>query len=217
VLVALVAATVAGTGNDRVMVGFNRRFAPLLTDLRGRFGHVDAPLSARYLVNAGRLAADSWYLDAGKEGSRFLGEGGHFIDTLSAWIGHAPVEVSAARTGDGGDLHVMLRFADGSVGTIAYLTSGHGRVPKELLDVSGGGRNVRLDNFSRATVWSDGGRVTKRSLTGQDKGQRTQVARFVGAVRSGSTMPIAWDSLVATTRATIAVEESLAAGRAVSL
>ncbi len=31
-------ATVDATGNDRLMVGFNRRFAPLLTDMRSRFG-----------------------------------------------------------------------------------------------------------------------------------------------------------------------------------
>ncbi len=33
-------ATVDATGNDRVMVGFNRRFAPLLVEMRQRFGRV---------------------------------------------------------------------------------------------------------------------------------------------------------------------------------
>ena len=37
------------------MVGFNRRFAPLLTDLRDRFGDPGGNSSLRYLVNAGRL------------------------------------------------------------------------------------------------------------------------------------------------------------------
>ena len=52
---AAVLATVDKTGNSRVMVGFNRRFAPLVTDLKERFGRSHGPLSARYLVNAGRL------------------------------------------------------------------------------------------------------------------------------------------------------------------
>jgi threonine dehydrogenase-like Zn-dependent dehydrogenase len=56
------------TGNDRVMVGFNRRFAPLFPDLSGRFGPSRDPASARYLVNAGPLAATSWYLNAELEG-----------------------------------------------------------------------------------------------------------------------------------------------------
>jgi predicted dehydrogenase/threonine dehydrogenase-like Zn-dependent dehydrogenase len=204
------------TGNDRIMVGFNRRFAPLLVGLRERFGTAGTPVSARYLVNAGRMAADSWYLDEQLEGSRFLGEGGHFVDTLSWWVGHDPVEVSAVGTPDGSDLQATLRFADGSLGTVTYSTGGDPRVPKETLDVSGGGRNARLDNFARATVWTRGGRDTKRSFTGQDKGQRPELDAFLEAVRLGAAMPIGLDSLVATTRATIAVGESLVSGRPVA-
>ena len=136
--------TVARTGNDRLMVGFNRRFAPLFTDLQRRFGPIDAPVSARYLVNAGRLEPDSWYTNEELEGTRFVGEGGHFIDTLTAWIGHRPVEVHAHRTPGGGDLHLTLRFADGSLGSVTYASGGNSRFPKETFDVSGGGRNARL-------------------------------------------------------------------------
>ena len=203
---------VGRTGNDRIMVGFNRRFAPLLVGMRERFGTAGTPVSARYLVNAGRMGAGSWYLDEQLEGSRFLGEGGHFVDTLSWWVGHDPVEVSAVGTPDGSDLQATLRFADGSLGAITYSTGGDPRVPKETLDVSGGGRNARLDNFARATVWTRGGRDTKRSFTGQDKGQRSELDAFLEAVRLGAAMPIGLDSLVATTRATIAVGESLARG-----
>ena len=210
-----VLAVVERTGNDRLMVGFNRRFAPLFTLLRQRFGPVAGPMSVRYLVNAGRLDPSSWYLDEGLEGSRFLGEGGHFIDTVNAWIGHAPVEVTAQQTSNLMDLHVMLRHADGSLATITYATGGHSRFPKETLDISGNGRNARLDNFSRATVWSRSGKDVKRSL-GQDKGQRQALRSFLQAVKDGSRMPIDLDSIVATTRATIAVGESLASGRAVA-
>jgi predicted dehydrogenase len=212
-----VVETLERTGNDRLMVGFNRRFAPLFTQMQRRFGPVDAPVSARYLVNAGRLDAGSWYLDQGLEGSRFLGEGGHFIDSLSAWIGHPPVEVEARQTPGGADLHVSLRFADGSFGTITYVTGGDSRFPKETFDVSGGGRNARLDNFTRATVWSRDGKDAKRALGAQDKGQRAQLAAFVEAVRTGSPMPIDAGSLVATTRATIAAEQSLLSGQWVKL
>jgi predicted dehydrogenase len=200
--------TVERTGNDRVMVGFNRRFAPLFTDLRDRLGPSRGPVSARYLVNAGRLDPGSWYLNEELEGSRFAGEGGHFIDTLSALVGYDPVEVHAM--GTGANVHATLRFADGSVSTISYATDGSPRFPKETLDVVGDGRNGRLDNFQRVTVWSLKGRSGRRALTGQDKGQRTQLERFVHAVRTGSAMPIPLESLVATTRATLAVGSSLA-------
>ncbi|HEX2806720.1 MAG TPA: bi-domain-containing oxidoreductase [Kineosporiaceae bacterium] len=209
-----VLATVEATGNDRVMVGFNRRFAPLFGRLQDGLGPVSGPLSARYLVNAGGLAASSWYLNEELEGSRFAGEGGHFIDTLSALVGQYPVEVHAL--GAGADVHAGLRFADGSVATISYVTGGNPRFPKETLDVAVGGRSARLDNFQRVTVWSPKGRTGKRALAGQDKGQGTQLDRFVQALRAGGSMPIPLDSLVATTRATLAVGTSLATRRPVS-
>jgi predicted dehydrogenase/threonine dehydrogenase-like Zn-dependent dehydrogenase len=211
---ATVLETVERTGNDRLMVGFNRRFAPLFTDLTKRFGPFHGPLSARYLINAGRLDAGSWYLNEELEGSRFAGEGGHFIDTLSALIGHHPVEAYAM--GAGGSVHTTLRFADDSVGTISYVTDGSSRFPKETLDVVGDGRNGRLDNFQRVTVWSGKGKSGHRVLAGQDKGQRIQLERFVDAVRTGSAMPISLQSLAATTHATLAAGNSLSLGRPVS-
>jgi predicted dehydrogenase/threonine dehydrogenase-like Zn-dependent dehydrogenase len=211
---AKVLETVERTGNDRIMVGFNRRFAPLFTDLQQRFGSPRGQLSARYLVNAGHLAPDSWYLNEELEGSRFAGEGGHFIDTLSALVGHDPVEVHAM--GAAANVQANMRFADGSVATISYVTDGSSRFPKETLDVVGDGRNGRLDNFQRVTVWSAKGKSGHRVLTGQDKGQRAQLDGFVQAVRTGSSMPIALESLVATTRATLAVGGSLSSGRPVT-
>jgi predicted dehydrogenase len=211
---AAVLDTVERTGNDRLMVGFNRRFAPLFTDLQERFGRSSEPVSARYLINAGRLDASSWYLNEELEGSRFAGEGGHFIDTLSALVGHDPVEAYAMSAG--GNVHASLRFGDGSVAAISYLTDGSSRFPKETVDVVGDGRNGRLDNFQRVTVWSPKGKTGHRVLTGQDKGQRAQLKRFVHAVRTSSAMPIPLESLVATTRATLAVRTSLSSRRPVT-
>lgn len=195
-------ATVAATGNDRLMVGFNRRFAPLFTHVRDHFPADAGPVSARYLVNAGRLAPDSWYLHHATEGSRFDGEGGHFVDTLSALVGEDPSEVTALR-GGGGDVQVTLQYPGGSLGSLTYATAGHNRFPKETIDITGGGANARLDNFTRAMVWTARGRTHKRSLVGQDKGQRRELELFVRAVAKGEPMPIGLDSLVATTRATL--------------
>ena len=50
-------------------------------------------------------------------------------------------------------MSATIRFANGSTGTISYVTGGNARFPKETLDVAGGGRSARLDNFQRATVW----------------------------------------------------------------
>jgi predicted dehydrogenase/threonine dehydrogenase-like Zn-dependent dehydrogenase len=205
--------TVESTGNDRLMVGFNRRFAPLLTEMRSGFGQPAGGSVTRYLVNAGRLEADSWYRNEELEGSRFLGEGGHFLDTLSWWAGSLPQEVYAVPGPDEGDLQATVRFASGSTGAVTYVTSGSSRYQKETLDAAGGGVSARLDNFQRAAVWSGRRKATTRARGGQDKGQRHELSRFVEAIKTGAAMPITLESLVATTAATIAVGQSLASGQ----
>jgi predicted dehydrogenase/threonine dehydrogenase-like Zn-dependent dehydrogenase len=205
--------TIASTGNDRLMVGFNRRFAPLLGQLKSKFGEPDSGSVARYLINAGRLESDSWYRNEELAGSRFIGEGGHFIDTLSWWAGSTPTEVYAVPGPEHDDVQATVRFGNGSTATITYVTGGNVRFSKETLDAAAAGRNARLDNFRSAAVWAGRSRTSLRSRGGQDKGQRHQLEQFVAACQSGSAMPISVDSLVATTRATIAVAQSLVSGR----
>jgi predicted dehydrogenase len=200
------------TGNDRLMVGFNRRFAPMLAKMKAEFGPASSGSVTRYLVNAGPLAADSWYRNEG-EGSRFAGEGGHFLDTLSWWADSLPEEVYAVSGPGADDVQVTVRFANGASGVISYVTGGNVRFPKETLDATGGGRGARLDNFRRATVWAGRGHETIRARGGQDKGQRAELARFVDACLAGAAMPIPLESLAATTRATIAVRDSLLSGK----
>ena len=180
-------ATVDATGNDKVMVGFNRRFAPLLVEMRERFGRSSEPTNARYLVNAGRLGSDSWYRETELEGSRFVGEGGHFVDTMSWWIGSDPVEVMTMPAAGADEVQVSIRYGDGSLGTVTYLTNVHRKFPKETFEASSGGRTARLDNFRRATVWSGARARVSRHFGSPDKGQAAEIKAFIDAVRTGWT------------------------------
>ena len=194
------------------MVGFNRRFAPLLTQMKSQFGLAGSSSVMRYLVNAGPLAADSWYRNDALEGSRFIGEGGHFLDTLSWWAGSLPEQVYAVKGPEKDDVQVTVRFQNGSSGIITYVTAGNPRYPKETLDFAACGRSAQLDNFKKAVVWTGRRQHTMRPRGGQDKGQRAELTQFVEAILTGAPMPIPVESLVATTRATIAVGESLLSG-----
>jgi len=208
-----VSDTIVRTGNDRLMVGFNRRFAPMFTQLKSAFGPAAACCVARYLVNAGQLDADSWYRNEELEGSRFAGEGGHFIDTLGWWTDSLPAEVYAVPGPEHDDVQATVRYENGSTGVISYVTIGNPRFPKETFDAAGDGLTARLDNFRETTVWAGRRRTRTRSRGAQDKGQRQQIAQFVDACLAGTPMPIPVESLIATTRATIAVGESLISGR----
>lgn len=217
-----VLAAVEESGNDRLQVGFNRRFAPLLQEAKKRFGARTGPASLRYLVNAGRLQHGSWYLQQGTEGSRFAGEGGHFIDTASWLLDADPVSVYAVAPSGNEDLQVVLRYPDGSTATISYVTTGAAGFPKETLDLIADGKVLRLDDFVRASVFADGGVGRKRWISSRlpkarDKGQNAELAAFIKAVRTGGPMPVPLDSLVATTAATLAVQAGLVGGVPVTL
>ncbi|MGW7381177.1 bi-domain-containing oxidoreductase [Streptomyces sp. NPDC054794] len=212
-----VLAAVEESGNDRLQVGFNRRFAPLLQEARKRFGARTGPASLRYLVNAGRLAHGSWYLQQGTEGSRFAGEGGHFIDTASWLLGADPVSVYAVATSGNEDLQVVLRYPDGSTATLSYVTTGAPGFPKETLDLVADGKVLRLDDFVRASVYARKRWVSSRLPKARDKGQSAELAAFIKAVRTGGPMPVPLESLVATTAATLAVQAGLAGGAPVTL
>jgi predicted dehydrogenase len=208
---------VTQSGNDRLQVGFNRRFAPLLTEAMGQFGPRVGPASVRYLVNAGRLEHGSWYNRTDLEGSRFAGEGGHFIDTVSWLLGADPVSVYAAAPPGHADLQITLRYPDGSTAVITYATSGSTGFAKETLDVVADGKVLRFDDFVRASVYARKRWASPRIPRGRDKGQRAEVDAFVTAIATGGPMPVPIESLAATTLATVAVDTSLGSGAPVRL
>ncbi|MEV7028813.1 bi-domain-containing oxidoreductase [Streptomyces sp. NPDC093272] len=212
-----VLAAVEESGNDRLQVGFNRRFAPLLTEAKQRLGRRTGPASLRYLVNAGQLQHGSWYLRQGTEGSRFEGEGGHFVDTASWLLDADPVSVYAVAPSGNEDLQVVLRYPDGSTATISYVTTGAPGFPKETLDLVADGKVLKLDDFVRASVYGRKRWVSSRLPKARDKGQNAELAAFVKAVRTGGPMPVPLESLTATTAATLAVRGALAAGAPVTL
>jgi len=194
-----------------VMVGFNRRFAPLVKEMRARLASVTAPKSFVMTVNAGAHPADHWVHDAEAGGGRLIGEACHFIDLLRC-LAAATVTSHTAMpmASDSGDTaSIQLGFADGSIGTIHYFANGSKAFPKERLEVFAGGRVLQLDNFRRLTGFGWPG-FRRKKLWRQDKGQKACAAAFVHAVQAGGAPPIPFDEIIEVSRLTI---EAAAAAR----
>ena len=180
----------------RLMVGYNRRFAPAARQAKAFIGSRTGPLLLHYRINAGSLEPGSWYLDPEEGGGRIIGEVCHFVDLLQYLTDSTVVDVAAAAPGTGPgtaavpneNLAATLRFADGSVGTILYTDLGHNRFPKERLEVFAGGKVVVLDNFNSLELYGRRGR--RQVNCRHDKGHRDEVAAFLAAVADGSESPI---------------------------
>src|ERR1019366_3792434 len=107
--------------NDRLMVGFNRRFSPLVKEIAEFFKGPDSALMLHYCVYAGQLDPGSWYLDP-LEGSRLVGEAGHFLDVFSLLAASRPVWVVArslspvnATASDLENVSATVAYKNGSV------------------------------------------------------------------------------------------------------
>lgn len=218
----LVRRAVLETGNDRLMVGFNRRFSPMALTLAQRLGDRAFPLMAHYRVQAGRMESNSWYLDP-SEGSRFTGEAGHFFDLLGFLIGGRPIAVSATTlrpprmtADDVENVAAVVRYDNGSVGNLIYLTQGGAKLPKEYLELHGGAMTWQLNNFESLRLFDQ--QRDQRVQSGRiDKGQQAELEAFVEAVRSDKPMPISLESLFETTLTTLGAMESIRTGREVVL
>jgi predicted dehydrogenase/threonine dehydrogenase-like Zn-dependent dehydrogenase len=205
----------AGSSTGKLMVGFNRRFSPLAQRAKEFFKGRDTPLSLLYRVNAGRIPKEHWTQNADEGGGRIVGEVCHFVDLMQFLTGAPPVYVFAdsisaksSKIVDADSVFITLRFADGSNGSIAYLSEGDKALAKERIEIFGAGRVFVLDDFRRATLYKDG-REEQVALKAQDKGQQEQVRAICASVLQGGAAPISLDELAATSRATFRVLDSL--------
>lgn len=198
-----------------LMVGFNRRFAPLVRQMHQLLAPLREPKSFIMVMNAGAVPADHWTQDPAIGGGRIIGEACHHIDLMRFLAGAPIVSVQARRMGGAGlgqvtedKAAIVLGFADGSFGTIHYLANGGSSFPKERVEVFAAGGTLQLDNFIALRGYNWPG-FRKQSLWRQDKGQSDCAAAFVEAIRRGGESPIPADQLFEVARVTIEAAEVL--------
>jgi polar amino acid transport system substrate-binding protein len=208
-----------GRHNDRhLMVGFNRRFAPLALELKQRLG--SGPKAMLYRVNAGAIPAGTWVQDAEIGGGRIIGEACHFVDFLSWMCDALPSGVHAVAMQDPHGLRdtvsISISFLDGSVGTVCYYANGSKTLSKEYVEIYGGGLTGSLTDFAELRVFGDR-KPYRKKLLSQDKGQANMVRAFVDAVKTGGCGLIEPATVFRVTEACFGILESIRTREAVRL
>lgn len=211
---------IAVANRPTLMVGFNRRFAPMITQMKSFLGTISEPLALNYRINAGYLPPDHWVNDREQGGGRVLGEVCHFVDLLMFLAASPIVEVFGRSIGNsprysGDNVVISLRFANGSEGTISYLANGDRAFSKERIEVFGGGSTSVLEDFRRLDLVRNGKQETVRSRWRQDKGHVNEWAAFIDSLQKGTGPAIPVRDIVCSTLATLCVEKSIATGKAV--
>jgi predicted dehydrogenase/threonine dehydrogenase-like Zn-dependent dehydrogenase len=205
-----------------LMVGFNRRFAPMICRMNAFIHEIKEPVVMHYRVNAGAIPQDHWTNDPEQGGGRILGEVCHFVDLLSFLADAPPIQVQAhclanLEQHSGDNLIISLHFANGSLGTISYLANGDRNYSKERIEVFGGGATAVLEDFRRLELVRHGRKQTFRSRFRQDKGHVSEWQAFARAIRSGTESPIPFEQIVASTLATLRIVESRSSGHPMAI
>lgn len=176
-----------------LMVGYNRRFSPLITKLKKFLKNLNGPKAFIYTCNAGFLDSNHWLNDPKIGGGRFLGECCHFVDLLFFLSEEKITDIKICSPLKDKKIPetftVNLQFEKGSIGSIHYFSNGSKLLPKERIEVFSEKTVFRLENFKKLKAWGYKGFSSQRLLT-QDKGQKNCTSAFLNAIRKGECSPI---------------------------
>ena len=203
-----------------LMVGFNRRWSPAISETTRLLGGGGAHVQIMYRINAGQLPSDHWLNDR-RMGGRLLGEGCHFIDTCNAIVGEAPRSVLMITSGRGEltldqDFTVTMGYPNGSQAVIVYASSSSTQPGKEHLEVLGSGWSIHISDFASLIAYGPK-KTVKRSYRPADKGHRRELEVFAELVSgSGDASSVAENAFL-TSRVAFAAIRSATTGEVVHL
>ena len=184
--------------NKILMVGYNRRFAPLIIKLKRIIKDFKSTKCFVYTCNAGYIPPDHWTQNIEIGGGRLLGECCHFVDLLR-FLAESPIKSITKVEVDDTDkisdsFSISIKFEDGSIGQVNYFSNGHRSYPKEFLQVFSGGKIIELDNFRKLKTWGIKGVPNIRNFN-QDKGHKNCLMAFLNAIKKCEKSPIPLDEI----------------------
>jgi len=206
-------------GKSIVQVGFNRRFSPMIQEMKQ---HLSGQIAVNYRVNAGVIPKDVWIQDREIGGGRIIGEVCHFIDTCSFLIGSeissvyaSTIQKSNQSIPDEDNVNITLNYENGSTATIAYYAYGDSAMSKEYIEVFGNGVSMEMHDFRELIIYENGKKKKEKS-SNQDKGFVNEFKAFKEAVMSG-TPAISFESIYNTTKTTFKILDSINSGTLVNV
>ncbi len=210
-------------GSRFLMVGFNRRFAPLAQEVKSFLQGRVTPLVMIYRVNAGYVPSESWVHDPDVGGGRIHGEVCHFLDFLLYMADSDPAQVCAtAISGNLGkyrpddNLSITLTCTDGSVGTIIYTAKGSKSFSRERFEVFCEDSVGIIEDFRRGQL-IQGGRTRQIKKLSMDMGYQAEMETFLRKAPPPAHYHQWFNSYLASTRLTLRAVEALRTGETVKL
>ena len=201
---------------NSLMVGYNRRFAPVSSEIKKLFGKTGEPLVIQIRVNAGFIPKEHWTQIPEIGAGRIIGEMCHFIDLMQFFTDSYPIKVYAdcissqnAVLKNDDNIGIIVKFEDGSIGNLTYVANGDKGLPKEYIEIFSAGKTGVIHDFRSGTFYSDN---KSKNLKLQGKGHQQEVQAFLNSLKEGRPSPIDFRSIYFTTLTTFKIIDSLQTG-----
>jgi len=201
--------------NKIIMVGYNRRYAPMTQKIIETLSSRKQPLVALYRVNAEQIPSDHWIYDLKEGGGRLISEACHFIDYIQ-YIAQSPITriftqlIGQSNQHDITDNFIVnLILQDGSIGTVIYTCLGDKTLPKEYFEVHTENSTIILHNYRELKIIKDGKKNIMKTFLIQDKGHRNELKHFIESVMREGNLEKEFELAVISTLATLKAKEAL--------
>jgi len=195
-------------------VGFNRRYAPLILQIKRQMATMDGPFVVNYRVNAGFVPKTRWSQDPNLGGGRIIHECCHFFDLFNFLLGQGEPKINAESAGVSGtnsvaldNISVTLRYADGSLANLLYVAMGSKAMDRERIEVYGERSSIVLDDFKELSFYGESRRSV--SLPKADKGHKSELEQVGKLVRGLPSSLITTDEVFNATEITFRVDEAV--------
>jgi predicted dehydrogenase/threonine dehydrogenase-like Zn-dependent dehydrogenase len=203
-------------GNNQppmIVVGFNRRFAPLAKKMKQLIG--EGPKNIVATMNAGYIPPEVWVHDMEVGGGRIIGEACHYIDLCTYIAGSRVKAVCMNSMGinpreNTDNASILLKYENGTNAVINYFANGNKAYSKERVEVYSQEKTLIMDNWR--TLQGFGVKGFSKMKTRLDKGHKEQFSMFVESIKTGKPI-IPLDEIVNTTKASFAAIQSLKENR----
>ena len=212
------AMQVAQSNGRMVLPGVPSRFEDGLIEAvrRVRAGDVGRPLTARVFVNHAAMTSPQWQRDTARSGGP-LGEFGTYGFDIVRWVlGEEPEEVFAygenfmhkGEIESWDNVKALVRFGDGSLGSVHVCTSISWEYPFFDLEVVGEEGCLRTDYHNYPVVTQGRSSAQLAPIRYAPMNQR-EIAHFVKAVRGEEELRVTLEDAYAVARTIEAVQDSL--------
>jgi len=198
-----------------IVVGFNRRYSPLVVKLKEEMKKLSPPFMINYRVNADFIPMTRWVQDPEIGGGRVIAECCHFIDLFNFLLdSYSPdiyatsVMVNNSTTVTRDNIVLVLKYQNGSVSTLTYSALGNRSMERERIEVFGDNHAFVLDDFKKLVIFTPK-KVSTVEVKRTEKGHAEELAQLARMLRGKQHSLVSFDEAVASMNCTFYAETIL--------